>query len=167
MKDYPVILFFIGIFVFFFIYYEVKKRLKQNVFQKEQYEEQKRLTEKPVIYVVNADIATVMNAVKKAIPVDTSVKAVFKGGNYSVESESDNVIVYHHASKITTGGEGDEFTAQIVLEPYGDNQTQVSVSIIRWRENDGVTRKAGIAAMQEFHTMVKNAVAEINHIQKQ
>lgn len=156
-----VILFFAVFIGGAFLYYAVKKKLKQNVFQKSQYEEQLRLTNKPETHVVQADIATVMTSIKNRIPVDTSTKAVFKGGNYSIVSERNDCITYHHASKITTGGEGDEFTAQVSLTPLDDNRTQITSAIIRWREHDGVTRKAGIAAMQEFQAMVREAVRGI------
>jgi hypothetical protein len=79
-----------------------------------------------------------------------------------VRMESPNRIVYQHQGKITTGGEGDNFTASVTFESVTPSQLRAVVSIDRWREKDGVTRRAGIAAMQNFMNTVVTAFQSVD-----
>lgn len=67
-----------------------------------------------------------------------------------VKSETDLKSVYRHTSKISTGGDGDEFTASVTFNPTEGHVMRATVSIDEWREKDGVTRRAGIKALDEF-----------------
>ena len=147
----------VGLFAVTFLYLSVKKTLKRNVFCKKQYEEQKRLVGKEYVYRTGAPRYILKAMVKNAIPVNNSFSAKVKGGNYRILSETEGNITYQHMSKLTVGGDGDEFTAWISFFDT-PNGCSVAACIERWREKDGVTRKAGLEAMREFYGYVENAV---------
>lgn len=132
----------------YMIYYEVKKTLKRKVFQKGQYEEEKRLVRTRVVMVTKVPKVNVIDALDRFIPLDYSAKGTFFGGVYRCEDTEDKRI-YIHISKITSGGDGDEFEAEVYFSQQ-DNQLKVVGKITRWRECDGVTRKAGVEAMNKF-----------------
>ena len=152
---------FIGLCIFFWIYYWVKEKLKRNVFFKGQYEEQQKLTHQNMIIITTASKEKIFESLDNEIKIDDSVKGAFKGGIYKCTKRTDSYIEYLHTSSIYTGGEGDEFSSSISLKEEEGN-TKVIVSINRWREKDGVTRKAGIEAMKEFYSSVEKAFRNID-----
>jgi len=153
------ILIVIGLFVVVYLYTKIKEKAKQNIFFKEQYETQKALTERSYVYHSAADAETIKTAIKKHIPTDDSFAANLKGGNYTIEAETPDSITYLHGAKITTGGGGDQFTANVTIR-QNNGVSEITAQILRWRVHDGVTRKAGIQAMQDFYDRVRLAVME-------
>ena len=152
---------FIGLCIFFWIYYWAKEKLKRNVFFKGQYEEQKQLTHQNMIITTNASKDRIFESLNNEIKIDDSVKGAFKGGIYKCTKKTDNYIEYLHTSSIYTGGEGDEFSSSVLLKEENE-KIKAIVSINRWREKDGVTRKAGIEAMKEFYSSVERAFKNID-----
>lgn len=153
------ILLVIALFGVTFLYITIKKKAKQEIFFKDQYKEQKNLTENAYLYKASATEDAVRAALKKHIPTDDSFSANFVGGNCRIAAQNDNSITYLHTAKITTGGNGDEFTASVT---FGKTESGVDVlaQIVSFRVKDGVTRKAGIQAMQDFFDSVRRAVTE-------
>jgi hypothetical protein len=68
--------------------------------------------------------------------------------------ENPHRVIFHHTSHITAGGSSDEFTASVTFHQLDARRLQAVVSIDRWREKDGVTRRTGINAMQNFMNTV-------------
>ena len=149
------------LFVLSFIYLKIKEKAKKEVFFKEQYEMQKKLTENAYVFSYNGTTEQIKSALKIRIPTDNSFEANFVGGNFRIQSETENEIIYFHGAKITTGGGGDEFTASVKFIK-NDNLNKVVASITQWRVKDGVTRKAGIQAMQGFFNSVSLAVKDVD-----
>ena len=84
---------------------------------------------------------------------------------YAISRTKDNRIeqwLCRYAGKPHVPGKGDEFTASIIFSGYGENGTSLSMEILRWREKNGVTRKAGLKAMRGFLNEVYNAVRKID-----
>jgi hypothetical protein len=151
-----VVLFFIVVFGASYLYYFLKQKAKRNLLFKGQYEQQKSLTHRNMVLVSGAPIAALQSSLASFIPDDSSARAVFMGGAMRVRMESPTRIVFKHLSKITTGGDGDAFTASVTFDQTDANRVRAVVSIDTWREKDGVTRRAGIAAMESF---MNNVVA--------
>lgn len=156
-----VILFFVGIIAITFLYYWIKEKAKKNIFFKDQYEMQKNLTENSYVFTYQGTVEQLKEAIKNRIPVDNSFSANFVGGNYIIKSETADEITFLHGAKITTGGGGDEFTATIKFSQTEDAACAVA-RIIQWKVHDGVTRKAGIQAMQGFFNSVSLAVKDVD-----
>jgi hypothetical protein len=76
--------------------------------------------------------------------------------------EGPNRIIFKHTSKIGTGGSGDEFTASVTFSQVFPTTVRAEVSIDRWREKDGVTRRAGIQAMENFMNTVTAAFRAVD-----
>ena len=112
---------FIGLCIFFWIYYWAKEKLKRNVFFKGQYEEQKQLTHQNMIITTNANKDRIFESLNNEIKIDDSVKGAFKGGIYKCTKKTDNYIEYLHTSSIYTGGEGDEFSSSVLLNEENGN----------------------------------------------
>ncbi|KAA0018533.1 hypothetical protein [Antrihabitans cavernicola] len=143
------LLFFAVIFGVSWVYATVKTKAKREVFFKEQYDTQRSLTHSDLHITTNATVEAIRHSLDKHIPADESAKAVFFGGSMKKTHQTDFRTVWQHRSKITTGGDGDEFTASVTFRPE-NNRTHAVVSIDRWREKDGITRRAGIRVMQQF-----------------
>lgn len=156
-----VILFVVGIFAVSFLYVWIKEKAKKNIFFKEQYQMQRNLTENAYVFTYHGTIEQLKAAIKNRIPVDNSFSANFVGGNYTIKSETADEITFLHGAKITTGGGGDEFTATIKFSQT-ENASRAVAQIIRWKVHDGVTRKAGIQAMQAFFNSVSLAVKDVD-----
>ena len=154
-------LFFGAVFVLSFLYLKIKEKAKKEVFFKEQYEMQKKLTENAYVFHYIGTVEQIKSALRVRIPTDNSFGANFVGGNFRIKSETENEIVYFHGAKITTGGGGDEFTASVKFI-HNENINKVVASITQWRVKDGVTRKAGIQAMQGFFNSVSLAVKDVD-----
>lgn len=144
------ILILAALFGIIWLYYTVKQKAKRNIFFRDQYEQQKALTLHNMVITTTAPINDVQWSLSRHIPHDQSARASFVGNAMHVRMDGPNRIVYKHIGKITTGGNGDEFTASITFEPLETDRLRAVVSIDRWREKDGVTRRAGIDAMAKF-----------------
>ena len=156
-----IILFVVGVFAVSFVYVWLKEKAKKNIFCKEQYEMQKNLTENAYVFTYQGTTEQLKSAIKNRIPVDNSFSANFVGGNYTINSETADEITFLHGAKITTGGGGDEFTATIKFSQT-EKASRAVAQIIRWKVHDGVTRKAGIQAMQGFFNSVSLAVKDVD-----
>ncbi len=146
------------LFVFFWLYYSIKQKAKRNLFFKKQYEEQLALTHQEVVFTTAASAKQVRQALSVHIPLDDSVKGTFLGGRYKMKEEA-NRLIYERSSSIKTTGEGDAFTGSVTFIPQ-ENGLRAVARIERWREKDGVTRRAGIEAMRGFIEAVKAAFRE-------
>lgn len=146
------------LFAFFWLYYTVKQKAKRGLFFKKQYEEQLSLTQQDVVFTTSASVERVRQALAIHIPLDDSVKGAFLGGRYKVKEEA-NRLVYERSSSLKTAGEGDAFTGSVTFVPQETGLRAVA-RIERWREKDGVTRRAGIDAMRQFIEAVKAAFRE-------
>ena len=145
------------------IYSTIKEKAKREVFFKGQYDEQKSFTHRDTIVETGASLEDARTAVVARFPVDMSAKAAFSGGNYKLVGDESNKLTYRRTSSITNLNSGDEFTASVRFAPSEpDGPLRVIVSIEQWREHDGVTRRAGIAAMKEFFDAVVQAIHEID-----
>ncbi|KAA0024915.1 hypothetical protein [Antrihabitans cavernicola] len=133
-----------------YLYYAAKQRAKRKVFFKHQYDSQRSLTHRNLVITTTADIKDVRRSLDRHVVSDDSARAVFFGGAIKVQNRSDLRTVYQHSSKITSGGDGDHFSASITFRPPKDDHLSAVISIDQWREKDGVTRRAGIKAMQQF-----------------
>ena len=149
------------LFAVSYLYLKIKEKAKKNIFFKEQYEMQKNLTENAYVFTYQGTTEQLKSAIKSRIPVDNSFSANFVGGNYTITSETSDEITFLHGAKITTGGGGDEFTATIKFSQT-ENASRAVAQIIRWKVHDGVTRKAGIQAMQAFFNSVSLAVKDVD-----
>ena len=149
------------LFAVSYLYLKIKEKAKKNIFFKEQYEMQKNLTENAYVFTYQGTTEQLKSAIKKRIPIDNSFSANFVGGNYTISSETSDEITFLHGAKITTGGGGDEFTATIKFSQV-ENASRAVAQIIRWKVHDGVTRKAGIQAMQGFFNSVSLAVKDVD-----
>ena len=147
----------IGIFCILMVYYEIKKRLKRNYFNKEQYEHQKEMTHRYYVYTTTSEPKQIKKRLCRMLPVDDSFKSNFLGGNYTISENREDKISFLHHSKLTTSGDGDEFIGSVTFRPRGDMREAV-LQIERWREHDGVTRRAGIRAMEEFLRIANDAI---------
>jgi hypothetical protein len=145
-----------------FAYYWIKQNVKRNIFFKDQYERQKTLTHRNLVLDTAASMQTVQNSLAQHLPDDSTARAAFSGGAMRVRMEHPERIVYHHTSKFFTGGSGDEFTASVTFKPLETGHLRAVVSIDRWREKDGVTRRAGISAMENFMGTVVNAFRAVD-----
>jgi hypothetical protein len=139
-----------ALFTVSWIYYSVKQNVKRNLLFRDQYTRQRVLTHRNLVVTTSASIADVKRSLAEHVVVDDSVRGAFTGGATTLQSQSPTKLVYHHSSRITTGGRGDEFTASITFAPIDPGLVRAVVSIDRWREKDGVTRRAGIKAMEDF-----------------
>lgn len=156
------ILFIAILFGLSWLYYTVKEKAKRNLLFKNQYETQKALTHGNMLITTTAAIDDVRASLDRYLAPDDSVRAVFIGGAIKLVSRDETTSVYKHISKITTGGGGDEFTASVTFLPPADSAQRAIVSIDCWREKDGVTRRAGIQAMQKFMSAVVSAFKEVD-----
>lgn len=147
-------LFLAALFGGSWLYYAAKTKAKRSIFFKGQYERQRALTHQNLILVTSAPMDVVQSSLARCIPDDRSARTAFLGGAMRVRMENPQRIVYQHISKITTGGSGDQFTASITFEQLSPQQLRAVTSIDRWREKDGVTRRAGVDAMQDFMNSV-------------
>jgi hypothetical protein len=124
-----------------------------------------------MVITTKASKKEIFDSLDKEIKVDDSAKGAFLGGVLKCTKRTDDYIEYLHISKFTTGGDGDEFSASISLKEEQEIIKAV-ISINRWKEKDGVTRKAGIEAMQDFFSSVQKAFknidkdAKIEYLQK-
>lgn len=157
-----VIFFFIVLFGSSWLYYTAKAKAKRSVFFKDQYERQKALTHRNMVLTTSASIHDVQASLAQHIPDDRSARAAFLGGAMRVRMDAPNHIVYEHISKITTGGGGDRFSGSVTFDQISPTRLQAVVSIDRWREKDGVTRRAGIDAMQNFMQTVVTAFRAVD-----
>lgn len=157
-----VVLFFIVLFGGSWLYYTAKAEAKRSVFFRDQYERQKALTHRNMVLTTTASIDAVQTSLAQHIPDDRSARAAFLGGAMRVRMENPNRIVYEHISKITTGGGGDRFSGSLTFDQISPTSLQAVVSIDRWREKDGVTRRAGIDAMQNFMQTVVAAFRAVD-----
>ena len=149
----------VALFAVSYLYLKVKEKAKKKIFFKEQYEMQKNLTGNLYVFDTAAPIETIKEALSKRIQTDDSFSANFFGGNYRITAQAADSITYLHGAKITTGGGGDEFSAKVFFMQI-ENGLKVIAEIIQWRVKDGVTRKAGIQAMQNFFNSVSLAVKD-------
>ncbi|MDH6244902.1 hypothetical protein [Mycobacterium sp. OTB74] len=156
------VLFFGGLFGVSWVYSTIKKKAKRNIFFRDQYARQRQLIDRNVILMTTASIDSVVASLAHFIPNDTSVKAAFLGGGMRVHMESPNRIIFKHASKIGTGGSGDEFSASVTFNQVSRATVRAEVSIDRWREKDGVTRRAGIQSMENFINTVTAAFRAVD-----
>jgi hypothetical protein len=157
-----VVLFFVVIFGIAWVYAIVKRNAKRSVFFKGQYERQKALTHRNMVLVSAAPLSALQSSLAQHIPNDDSAKASFLGGAMRVRMEGPTRIVFNHLSHITTGGSGDSFTASVTFATVDARHVRAVVSIDRWREKDGVTRRAGLNAMEQFMNNVVNAFRAVD-----
>lgn len=144
------------------LYYSVKIVAKRNIVFKDQYEQQRALTHSKLVLTTVAPLCDVQSSLAHHIPDDRSARATFFGGAMRATVQHPNRIVYEHIAKISTGGDGDWFTASVTFESVPPTQLRAVVSIDRWREKDGVTRRAGIDAMQSFVSAVVTAFRAVD-----
>lgn len=144
------------------LYYSVKQNAKRGLFFRQQYERQKAITHRNMVLTTAAPMQAVQTSLAQYLPDDRSARAAFLGGAMRVRMDNPNRIVYQHTSRITTGGGGDQFTASVTFEPLNPGRLRAVVSIDRWREKDGVTRRAGIAAMENFMNTVVAAFRAVD-----
>lgn len=156
------VLFFGGLFGLSWMYYTLKEKAKRNIFFRDQYARQRQLIDRDLILTTTASIDSVVASLAQFIPNDTSAKAAFLGGSMRVHMESPTRIIFKHTSKIGTGGSGDEFTASVTFNQVFPTTVRAQVSIDRWREKDGVTRRAGIQAMENFISTVTAAFRAVD-----
>jgi hypothetical protein len=156
------ILFFAVLFGGSWLYCTAKSSAKRNLLFKGQYERQKSVTHRNLHLTTSASMQAVQASLAQHIPDDRSARAAFLGGAMRVRMENPNRMVYEHISKFTTGGDGDRFTGSVTFTQIGPSQLQAEVSIDRWREKDGVTRRAGIDAMQNFMNTVVAAFRSVD-----
>ncbi len=143
-------------------YYTLKSVAKRKLFFKGQYERQRAMIDNDLVLTTVAPMPAVMDSLSRYIPDDRSAKAACLGGAMRVTMEGPNRLVYTHLPKFTTGGGGDRFAASVTFEQSGPQQLQAVVSIDEWRENDGVTRRAGIDAMERFRNEVVAAFRAVD-----
>lgn len=136
------------------LYYSVKAKAKRNLFFSGQYERQKALTHRNLILTTTAPMDAIQSSLAYHLPDDRSARAAFLGGAMRVRMENPHRVVFHHTSHITAGGSSDEFTASVTFRQLDPSRLQGVVSIDRWREKDGVTRRTGINAMESFMNTV-------------
>jgi hypothetical protein len=144
------------------LYYSVKKQAKRKLFFSGQYERQKSLTHRNLILTTTASIDAVQWSLAHHLPDDRSARAAFLGGAMRVRMENPNRIVYHHTSHVVAGGKSDEFTGSVTLRQIDASRLRAVVSIDRWREKDGVTRRTGISAMENFMNTVVGAFRAVD-----
>lgn len=151
-----------AVFAICWVYAVVKEKAKRGVFFREQYEREKAVTRHDLVLTTTAPIQVVQSSLARYLPDDRSARAAFLGDVMQVHLDGPNRIVYDHTPKITTPGEGDRFTASVTFKPFGSGRLRAVVSIDCWREKDGVTRRAGIAAMEKFMTTVVTAFRAVD-----
>ncbi len=156
------VLFFGALLAAGWLYYYIKEQAKRKLFFRAQYERQKALTHQYLILTTVAPMQDLLSSLAHHIPDDRSTRAAFMGGAMKVHLENPWRIIYQHRSKITTGGDGDAFTASVNFEPIDASRLRAVVSIDRWREKDGVTRRAGINAMENFMNTVVTAFRAVD-----
>jgi len=153
MSTFLGVLFLIVIIVFFAW---IWPKIKRNTVAKGRYETELSLTGQAISFTTTASLDQVKRSLDNYLPTDDSVTGSFVGGKYKKIVVNANHLQYHHSSHITVGGSGDEFTASITFQQR-ENGLMALLQIDRWREKNGVTRQAGIKAMQEFVDTVKSA----------
>lgn len=132
----------------------IKEKLKRNVFQKDRYDEEQRLTKTRIRLQTNVARKEIESALDRYIPTDSSVKGAIVGDTYKCTSLS-NGREYLHRSKITSNG-GDAFNGRVIFAEQ-DGGLVATGQITEWYEHDGVTGKAGIEAMREFMDNIERA----------
>jgi hypothetical protein len=157
-----VILVLVVLFGGSWLYYSVKKQAKRNLFFSGQFERQKALTHRNLILTTTASMDAIQSSLAYHLPDDRSARAAFLGGAMRVRVENPHRIVYHHTSHITAGGNSDEFTASVSFSQVDTSRLRAVVSIDRWREKDGVTRRTGISAMENFINTVVAAFRAVD-----
>jgi hypothetical protein len=157
-----VVLFFVVLIGGSYLYYFVKQQAKRNLFFKGQYERQKSLTHRNMVLISAAPMDALQSSLAHYIPDDSSARAAFLGGAMKVRMESPTRIVFNHLSKITTGGDGDAFAASVTFQQADAHRVRAVVSIDNWREKDGVTRRAGLTAMEDFMNTVVAAFRAVD-----
>ncbi|MBS9535892.1 hypothetical protein KIH27_20110 [Mycobacterium sp. M1] len=156
------IIMFAALFGICWLYVVLKTKAKQNIFFRGQYEREKALVGRNLVLTTTAPMRDVQLSLAQYIPDDPSARAAFLGGAMRVTMESPTRIIYKYMSKITTHRQGDEFTASIDFTPIDARSLRAEVSIDKWRENFGVTRRAGIDAMENFMNNVVTAFRAVD-----
>lgn len=157
-----VIGFFVVIFALAWVYSTLKSAAKRKIFCKGQYERQRHMIDNDLVLTTVAPMPAVMDSLSRYIPDDRSAKSAFLGGAMRVTMEGSNRLVFNHMSKFTTGGGGDRFAASVTFEQLDPQRLRAVVSIDEWRENDGVTRRAGVDAMEKFRNEVVTAFRAVD-----
>ena len=152
---------FLGFALIIFIIGFVYPKLKREIFSRSRYEKQQSFTHQARVFVTTASVEQIKIALGRYIMTDDSVTGAFAGGKYSIVNETATKITYRHSGSLMVGGQGDEFTASVTF--YADeNELKAKVSIDSWREKSGVTRNAGIRAMEDFINTVIAAFEEVD-----
>ena len=80
MENLNPIIAIIVITIILMVYGEIKKNLKKNVFQKDNYEEGKRLLRKKITMHTDKSKSDILKSLDNYIIIDGSAKAAFVGG---------------------------------------------------------------------------------------
>lgn len=160
MENLNPIIAIIVITIILMVYGEIKKNLKKNVFQKDNYEEGKRLLRKKITMHTDKSKSDILKSLDNYIIIDGSAKAAFVGGGYSYK-DKENEREYTHSSKLTTIDDRDEFKVSIRF--YEENGIlRVICEIKEWKEVDDIVSKSAVQAMQDFFSKVEQAFRAID-----
>lgn len=121
------------------VWNRIAPRVTRTIRSKD-YQRERQITGQMLEIKTSADKAQLQKVLKKHLRL-----------KYFFPRTSDPGIWHcHHPGKPLVAGRGDEFTACIYFDDSKVGQTVLYLEFLRWREKNGVTRKRGLKAMQQY-----------------